>query len=112
MRGNIRPRFSTFRSTRSVRRPPPPPDATEALTQYPETYVVSRDPARYSKRLLAAVIDVADAPEIDRNMKIFKDQRWSRFQRKPFENWIPGKNGSPVEVYSKQDHAAKYPTTI
>ena len=51
--GNIRPRFVTFRSSRRVRGPPPLPAATEPLTQYPETYVVSRDPARYYKRLLA-----------------------------------------------------------
>ena len=112
MQRNIRPGFNTLRSTRRVRDPPPLPAATEALTHYPETYVVSRDPAEYSMGLLAAVIDVADAPEIDRNVDFFKDQRWSRFQRKPFENRIPGENGTPVELDSKQDHAWKYPTGI
>ena len=77
----------TFEATRRVRSPPPLSRASACLSQYtltesgsrrtPEAQGTSARPPSTLRTLLKSI----------GNVKIFHDQRWSRFQRKPFENW-------------------------
>ena len=63
-------KFNTFLDSGRVRRPQRLPAATVTPTQYPERYVVSRDPQHNFWRPLELAADLADAPKIDRKVRI------------------------------------------
>ena len=87
-------KFSTFPSTGRVRRPQRLPAATNTLTQYPERYVVPRDPPHNSRRLFETADDVADAPKMDSKTRFFSDLSWVQFLYKILYKCDSGKKWS------------------